>query len=102
MKKSGFLARMDAQKERENLATLRFTRQLITDVSVIALNSAFGFGAERLKKFCDEMGRVYEEYADLWNADTHDTEYSRAKLDEKLRQICGEYFVPWEERYGIH
>lgn len=40
MKKSGFLARMEAQKERENLATLRFTRQLITDVSVIALNSA--------------------------------------------------------------
>lgn len=46
------------------------------------------------------MLRVYEAYADLWNADTQDTEYSRGKLDQKLKQICGDYFVPWEERYG--
>ena len=100
MKKSGFLARMEAQKEREKLETLRFTRQLITDMSIIALNNAFGFGAERLKKYTDEMLRVYEEYADIWNSDTIDTEYSRGKLDMKLRQICGEHFEPWEVRYG--
>lgn len=100
MKKSGFLARMEAQKEREKLETLRFTRQLITDMSVIALNNVFGFGAERLKKYADEMLRVYEEYADIWNSDTADTEFSREKLDKKLRQICGEYFQPWEVRYG--
>lgn len=100
MKQSGFLARMTAQKEREKLETLRFTRQLITDMSVIALNNVFGFGAERLKKYADEMLRVYEEYADIWNRDTADTEFSRDKLDQKLRQICGEYFKPWEVRYG--
>lgn len=100
MRKNSFLARMEAQKEAEKLQVLRFTRQLITDMSVIALNNAFGFGAERLKKYTDEMLRVYEQYADIWNADTKDTEYSRAALDAKLKQICGEYFLPWEERYG--
>jgi len=99
MRKSGYLQRLEQAKEKELLNTLRFTRQLITDVSLVALNSAFGFGADRLKKFTDEMLRVYEEYADIWNADSKDTEYSRELLDRKLAQICGEYFVPWEERY---
>lgn len=100
MKRSGYLQRMEQAKERELLNTLRFTRQLITDMSLIALNSAYGFGPERLKKFTDEMLRVYEEYADIWNADRKDTEYARELLDRKLAQICGEYFQPWEERYG--
>lgn len=100
MRKSGYLARMEKAKERELLNTLRFTRQIVTDCSLIALNSAFGFGPDRLRKFCDEMLRVYEEYANVWNEDSKDTEYARELLDRKLSQICGEYFQPWEERYG--
>ena len=99
MKQSAFLARLEAQKEREKLATLRFTRQLMIDCSTVALNNVFGFGADRLKKFADEVARVYENYADLINEDTADEEYSWESLDKKLKQICGENFTPWEERY---
>ena len=26
--------------------------------------------------------------------------YSKGKVDQELRRVCGKYFVPWEERYG--
>ena len=99
-KQSGFLQRMEAEKRRACLEAQRFTRQLMVDISMIALNSEFGFGADRLKRYADRLKVIFEEYADLWNGDTADTEYSRAKLDAKLRQICGDQFVEWEERYS--
>lgn len=27
-------------------------------------------------------------------------EYTRGVVDRRLKKICGEHFVPWEERYG--
>lgn len=99
MKRSGFLARQQAKQDAEALVNHRFTRQLMCDVAMIALNDAFGFGPERLHKFADKLVEVFAVYAERWNSDTKDTEYTRAKLDEKLKQICGPYFVPWEERY---
>lgn len=100
MKKSSFLARIEAQKQAEKLETHRFTRQLMVDLSFIALNSELGLGAERLKKYANRLEAVYGEYADLWNSDDQDTEYSREKLDEKLKQIFGDDFHPWTIRYG--
>ena len=100
MNRNGFLDRVNRDKEAAMIQTHRFTRQLMVDLSYVALNKALGLGADRLKRYANALQEVYAEYADLWNADTHDTEYSRAKLDEKLTQICGEYFVPWEKRYG--
>lgn len=32
-------------------------------------------------------------------SDTPDMEYTKAKLDQRLKQICGDKFQPWEERY---
>lgn len=99
-KKNAFLARVDAQIEAEKLETHRFTRQMMVDLSYIALNKAFGFGADRLKKYADTLLDVYTEYADMWNGDTADTEYSRAALDKRLQQIFGPDFHAWEIRYG--
>lgn len=100
MKNNSFMDRIERQKQAAMLSTHRFTRQLMIDVAMIALSNEYGFGADRLKRFADAVLGVYEEYTDLWNSDTKDTEYSRAALDAKLAQICGEYFVPWDERYG--
>lgn len=100
MKKNSFLDRMAAKQEAEKLAVLRFTRQLMMDCTAVALNNLYGFGAERIKATMDEIAKVYGDYADMWNSDTADTEYSREKMDQKLAQICGEYFAPWEERYA--
>ena len=92
--------RVEKQKQEAMVYTHRFTRQMMIDVTMIALNKEFGFGADRLKRFVKTLLGIYGEYADIWNNDTPDTEYAKAKLDEKLKQICGEFFEPWEERYG--
>jgi len=99
-KKNTFMERMEKARFNAMLNTHRFTRQLMVDVSCIALNKEFGFGADRLKRFAEAMLGIYEEYADLWNSDTPDTEYSRAALDAKLKQIFGDDVQTWEERYG--
>lgn len=99
-KKSGFLARMEQQKKRELIETHRFTRQLMVDLAYVALNNEFGFGSDRLKRFAAALLKVYEEYADLWNGDTPDTEYAQAKLDAKLQQIFAGDFQIWEDRYS--
>ena len=102
-KPSGYLTKIQERHRKElaetELTTHRFTRQMMVDLSYIALNKAFGFGSERLQKFANALKDVYSEYADLWNADDADTEYSRAALDAKLKQIFGDDFHPWEVRY---
>ena len=104
MKQSGFLAKIEARHQREleeaELSTLRFTRQVMMDCTAIALNEKCGFGPERIKAIMDAVSENYSEFADLINADTDDQDYSWSKLDKKLKQICGPYFVPFEERYS--
>ena len=103
MKQSGFLAKIEARHQREleevELATLRFTRQVMMDATCIALNEVCGFGADRIKRVIDAVAENYSEFADLINADTDDQDYSWTVLDKKLKQVCGPYFVPFEERY---
>ena len=104
MKQSGFLAKIEARHQREleeaELNTLRFTRQVMMDCTAIALNEKCGFGPERIKAIMDAVSETYSEFADLINADTDDQDYSWTKLDKKLKQICGPYFMPFEERYS--
>lgn len=99
MKKSGYLQKIQAERERSNRETMRFTRQTMMDCSMIALNREFGFGEDRLVRFAKAVHDVYVDFAEIWNSDDPDTEYARAKLDECLKRICGEHFDPWEVRY---
>jgi len=105
VKQSGFLAKIEARHRREleevEVSTLRFTRQLMMDCTAIALNEVCGFGPERIKNIMEAVSENYGEFYDLVNNDTKDQDYSWQVLDRKLRQICGEYFVPMEERYRV-
>lgn len=77
-------------------------RQMTLDAVSIALNAEFGFGASRQKQFRDAFIEVYSQIIDTVNADAKsdkDIEYSKAKIDEALEKICGDAFVPWDERY---
>lgn len=99
-KKSGLLTRIEQQKAAAALDAHHFTRQLMVDLSFIALNRRFGLGAKRLTEFANDLRDLFDEYADLWNSDTADTEYSRAALDARLRQIFGDDFHDWNHRYS--
>ena len=97
--KNGYLAKLRTEYARGFVTSGRFHRQLMTDLSVIVLAQDFGFSPEQLLKYCRELGKLHDEYADIFNTDSADTEYSRTKLDDALREVCGPLFVPWEGRY---
>ena len=99
-KKNGLVDRIAQIRKETFLNSQHFTRQLVLDQAAIILNRDFGFGAERLQRFNAAMVEIYGEYADLWNTDTADVEYSKATMDAALKQIYGDLFLPWEIRYG--
>lgn len=97
--KNAYLARIEQAKHDAALREHRFTRQLMVDLVYITLNREFGFGADRLERFAKAVRETYDEYADIWNGDTADTEYARETMDRTLRQIFGEKFQSFSERY---
>lgn len=102
MKRSGYVLRQQIMVSRIKENARRFAVQQSKDIAMIAANAAFGAGPERLKRFSDEFDRIFLEYADLILEDARDDRnvvYTKAKLDEILKSICGPYFDPWEERY---
>ena len=97
------LAGIQTRHEAEKRSLRLFTIQQCDDMMLIAANAAFGLGADRLKKLEETYWQVFREYAELAvddGKDDPDIIYTRAKLDQKLQQIMGENFRPWEERYG--
>ena len=102
-KVNAFLARQQARHDMDMRYQREFTIQQCCDMMLIALNDAFGFGADRLAKMEQVYYEVFSEYAKMAIADGQDDpdiEYTRAKVDAKLAQIMGEHFRPWEDRYG--
>ena len=99
-KKNALLDRIEQIQKETFLTTQHFTRQLCFDQASIVLNREFGFGAERLQRFNAAMVQIYGDYADIWNGDTKDVEYAKAKMDGALKQIYGDLFIPWDVRYG--
>ena len=79
-----------------------FTMQQCLDMVIIALADELGFGEERIRRFVERDHSVWTEYAMMVMTDSKDDdmiEYTRAKIDGKLKQVCGKYFQPWDERY---
>ena len=74
-------------------------RQLMVDILTIVLNREFGFGAKRLRRMWDTFSKMHDDFVTIWNEDSKDIEYTKQVMDRELKAICGEYFVPWEERY---
>lgn len=99
-KNRSYLDRIQKAKKQGFLMGQHFTRQLCMDQAGIILNREFGFGADRLERFNAGMIEMYAEFADVWNSDTNDVEYSKATMDRALKRIWGDRFVPWKERYG--
>lgn len=97
------LAKIQAKHEQEKAFMRTFTIQQCVDMMMIAANEEYGLGPERLQRLEETFYEVFREYAKMTLDDAKDDktiEYTKDKLDRKLRQICGEYFKPWEERYG--
>lgn len=102
-KQSGYLKRLEAQNKAKQSRQLMFAMQYAEDAAMMAAAEVFGMGEERAKRFGQAYCRYVNEISKLIHTDSKDDkdcEYSRAKIDQKLKEICGKYFVPWEERYN--
>ena len=102
-KQSGYLQKLAAQQAVRDEKTRRFTLQQCKDMMLIAAHEAFGFGPDRAKVLGDMFDKVFMEYAQMTIADSRDDRdlwYTKDKVDAKLKEVCGENFSPWEERYG--
>ena len=105
--KNDLLRRLEAKAELKYAALyqakMRMTLQLAQDAAMIAANEVLQMGPGRSLDFANKMREVVNEIADVMPADQKDDEkfaYTRGVVDRRLKKICGEHFVPWEERYG--
>lgn len=101
MKQSGYAKRLKKEREPDSLTNYFFARQFMADIMQITLNREFGFGKDRIKRFCKAFSEMHDELASMWNSDSKDMEFTKHKIDEALKQIAGDEFVPWEERYAF-
>lgn len=73
--------------------------QMCKDAAMIAANEALGMGEGRCVAFSRAFDKALNEIVQTCLEDTDDIEYTKAVIDRKLKDICGENFQPWESRY---
>lgn len=69
---------------------------------VLAANEAFGAGQKQVDRFLDIYYRIFLEYSEMVHEDyqaDRQIEYSKAKVDARLKEIRKDSYVPREKRY---
>lgn len=77
--------------------------QMCMDAAMIAANDVFNMGPTRCTDFANAFSEALNTIAKTTVDDAKSDKslwYTKDKLDERLKKICGEHFVPWEVRYG--
>lgn len=78
--------------------------QLTYDSAFLAAADVFHMGPGRCVSFGTALKGYLEEIAAMMNEDQKGDKnyvYTREKVDARLKQICGDNFAPWEERYKV-
>ncbi len=79
------------------------TVQMCGDAATIAANEALHMGPGRAEEFRRAYQAALDGMSSLLLEDQKDDaeyEYTKAKVDQRLKEICGDNFEPWEKRYG--
>lgn len=102
MKRSGYIQRIQRDVNRQLSESRSIHTQMCLDAAMIAANEVFNMGPTRAKAFADAFSSSLNEIATMTVQDGKSDKqlwFTKTKLDERLKQICGENFQPWEERY---
>lgn len=106
-KPSALLRRMDARKQLEHDKRLEkevhTVTQMVVDAAFLAASDVFQMGPGSCEAFANAIKKYTNEMARMMVMDKQgDPEYiyTKEKVDERLKKICGEKFQPWRERYG--
>ena len=103
-KQNAFLAKMEAAYDRKLQKAENFSRALCQDTAVYTVNEVFRIGQVRMVPFIYEFTNNLNEFAEMINGSAKDDRevlYAKAKIDELLRPLYGEWMLPFDERYGI-
>ena len=74
--------------------------QMCLDAAMMAANDVFNMGESRCQEFASRFSHYVAEIAQTTIEDSRDMEYTKERIDNRLRAICGKHFVPYEVRYG--
>lgn len=98
MRRSGYLQRQREFRHSAQDAMRKTFEQYLTDTLVLTLND-YGWGEQRIRKLLEDWDKTYDEYFDALRKEP-ETDYYRAKLDERLEDICKSgNWIPFEQRY---
>lgn len=106
-KPSYLLRKIDAQKQLVHEIALsrevdRVT-QMVQDAAFFAAADVFQMGPGRCEAFGAALRKYVNEMARMMCMDKEgDPEcvYTKEKVDQRMKRICGDKFAPWEVRYG--
>lgn len=103
-KNNTYLARQQAQKAQEISYHRRFTMQLCSDAALLAVHDVFKRKGKILVDFHNAFCKYAQQIAEMTINDAKDDrsiDYTKGKIDGLLKELLGEDFVPWEERYDV-
>ena len=99
MGRNAYARKMQATWQAAEAQHIKLIRQETADLVTLVLHETFGFGPERQKQFNQALNAKLYECLALKNQDTSDMEYTIVKFEEAMKQACGPYYIPREERY---
>lgn len=103
-KHNAFLARMEAQYRAMSAHKVNVALQMAKDVADIAANEVFGMAEGRAEKWTKVYSETLNDMMQMVSQDGKDDPefiYAKTKIDERLKQINGKHFQPWEVRYNV-
>lgn len=100
---NAYLAKKAHENKVRNMVVMQWSHQMAYDAITLVLNDkeVMGkdvFGRQRINKLCKAMNAKINEIMPGLSGAVNSS-YVRAQVDRELQRICGEDFVPWEERY---
>ena len=106
-KPSALLRKLDAEKQlKHDLALARevdVVTQMVQDAAFLAASDVFQMGPGRCEAFGAALRDYVNEMARVMHKDRQndpDYVYTKEKVDQRLKKICGDKFQPWEKRYN--
>lgn len=101
-KQNAFLAKMEARYQAMSARKVNVALQMAKDVADMAAAEVFQMGEGRAEKWTKVYSEILTEMMEMVSHDGKDDPefvYAKTKIDERLKQINGKHFQPWEVRY---
>ena len=102
-KPSAYMQKIQAAQAAEISYQRKFTIQWCEDAAILAANEVFQRRGEKLAEFRDAYRRWADDIASMTIDDAkgdRSLEYTKDRLDARLREILGDAFESWDDRYG--